>query len=230
MIVEKSIIEKLTSLEKVTIGFSLGKDSLACACVLKQLGIKYIPFYFFHIPNLEFVNDQIDLYSNIFDIEIIQMPHPMLYDNLRHQDFMDKQTADYIAGFDIPKMTFDSMINAYLKENGSPKLFDIVGMRAAESFNRRKFFERVGGIDELKNKIYPIWNWKKADVLQLLANNKVPLSADYKIWNRSFDGLKYQFLFGVKKHYPKDFIKIKEYFPLIDLELKRYEFNLEYFK
>jgi predicted phosphoadenosine phosphosulfate sulfurtransferase len=109
------------------------------------------------------------------------------------------------------------------------KYFDVVGMRAAESFNRRKFFEKRKGIDQDGFKIYPIYDWKKGDVLQFLADNKIPLSDDYAIWNRSYDGMKYQFLFGVKKNYPNDWNRLLEYFPLLELELFRYEQNRKYF-
>lgn len=231
MKIDDDIIKLLKQQKKVTIGMSMGKDSLACAAVLQELEIDFIPFYFYHIPDLEFVKEQIDIYENIFQREIIQFPHPMLYDNLRHQDFMTKEFADYLAGFHLPKMTFEDMIYLYCNENNEEEnMYDIVGMRAAESFNRRKFFQKLNkGYCNKKKKIYPIYNWKKSDVLNYLQEKKIPLTNDYQIWDRSFDGLKYQFLFGVKKHYPNDYEKIKELFPLIDLELKRYEFNMEYF-
>lgn len=229
MLVDKNILDILNNQELVTIGFSLGKDSLACATILKNLKIKFIPFYFYHVPDITFVNEQIKMYEDIFDVKIVQMPHPMLYDRLRHQDFQCKQMADYISSYQIPKMTFDDLINIHLIDlDVEDYLYDVVGMRAAESFNRRMFFEKRGAINEHDYKIYPIYNWKKADVYAYLKENNIPLTKDYDIWNRSWDGMKYQFLFGVKKHYPQDYEKIKEFYPLIDLELIRYEFNLEY--
>ena len=101
-------------------------------------------------------------------------------------------------------------------------------MRACESFNRRMVFKKQGAINHKEKKISLIADWTKADVENYLKENKIPISDDYKIWNRSFDGLKYQFLFGVKENYPDDYERIKEFFPLIDLELRRYEFNQKY--
>lgn len=229
MFLDNKIIKKLKEQENVTIGFSLGKDSLACATILRNLNIKFTPFYFFHVPDLNFVNEQIKMYENHFGIKIIQMPHPMLYDRIRHQDYQCKLMADEMSSYDFPKMTFEDLIDIYMDdENITEKYYDVVGMRAAESFNRRKFFEKNGAIDDRNKKIYPIYNWKNKDVFDFLKENKVPLTKDYEIWNRSWDGVKYQFLFGVKKHYPNDYEKIKEFYPLIDLELIRYEFNLGY--
>lgn len=228
MYIDTNIIEELRKQKIVTIGFSLGKDSLACALVLKELGVDFIPFYFFHVPDLDFVNHQIDYYSNFFKKEIIQMPHPMLYDTIRHQDYQPLQMAKYMDTFDFPKMEFMDMVNAYCDENGIKSNYDVVGMRSAESFNRRKFFERKGAIDQKSGKIYPIWNWKKGDVVSKLKEHNLKLSDDYTIWNRSWDGIKYQFLAGVQKHYPKDYEKIKEFYPLIELETLRYRFNHEH--
>lgn len=64
--------------------------------------------------------------------------------------------------------------------------------------------------------------------MNYIDKNNLPQTDDYKIWNRSFDGMKYQFLFGVKENYPDDWQTILEYFPLTELELKRYEFNRQY--
>jgi 3'-phosphoadenosine 5'-phosphosulfate sulfotransferase (PAPS reductase)/FAD synthetase len=228
--IEEKTLQFLKSQKFVTIGLSMGKDSLACAVLLKKLNIDFLPFYFYHIPELEFVNEQIKFYENYFDKKIIQMPHPMLYDNLRHQDFMPKNMADDVSSYHLPKMEFETLMKYYMIEMGiNTDYYDVVGMRASESFNRRKFFEKLGkGYSEKKKKIYPIYNWNKKQVLDFLKENQCPLSNDYPIWNRSFDGLKYQFLFGVKENYPQDFEKIKEYFPLIEADLYRYEFNLGY--
>jgi 3'-phosphoadenosine 5'-phosphosulfate sulfotransferase (PAPS reductase)/FAD synthetase len=229
MKIDKEIKSLLLEQKNVTIGFSLGKDSLACATILKKLGIKFIPFYFYHVPDLDFVSKQIEMYENHFNVEIIKMPHPMLYDRIRHQDFQCELMADEMSSYDFPKITFEDLISIYMDdEDIDETYYDVVGMRSAESFNRRKYFEKNGPIDKKNKKIYPIHSWKNKDVFDFLKENSVPLTKDYEIWNRSWDGVKYQFLFGVKKHYPNDYEKIKEFYPLIDLELIRYEFNVGY--
>jgi 3'-phosphoadenosine 5'-phosphosulfate sulfotransferase (PAPS reductase)/FAD synthetase len=229
--VDENVINLLKQQESVTIGFSCGKDSLCCALILKELGVNFTPFFFYHVPEIEFVNKQIEMYENLLDIKIIQLPHPMLYDTIRHQDYQPKKTADYLVNIDYPKMTFEGLMDIYFDSIGKecPK-YDIVGMRAAESFNRREFFKKHGAVNEKKRKIYPIYNWNKAQTVEFVKSKNIPLTNDYEIWNRSWDGIKYQFLYGVKKNYPNDYETIKQYFPLIDLELKRYEFNLEYHK
>lgn len=228
--INNQVAEFLQKQELVTLGFSTGKDSVCCATVLKNLGVKFIPFFFYHIPELDFIERNIKMYEDIFEVDVIRMPHPMLYDYLRHQDFQPPEMIEYLAKYDFAKLTFEDLIGAHLESIGIAfDCYDVVGQRAAESFNRRKLFEKQGFFNHKRKKVFPICDWNKQDVLDYLKANNIPLTDDYKIWNRSFDGLKYQFLFGVREKYPSDFEKIKELFPLIELELKRYEFNQQYY-
>jgi len=214
----------------VTLGFSGGKDSLACAILLRNMNVQFIPFFFYHIPDLEFVEKTLTGYEKDLGMNIIRLPHPMLFDYLRFQDFQPPKMIEYLYDFGVPHLGFEDLIGCHLDSVGiQDNLFDVVGQRAAESFNRRKVFEKQGFFNHSKRKVFPICDWKKADVLQFVSDNGFKISDDYDIWGRSFDGLKYQFLFGVKKNYPKDWQTIIEYFPLIELELFRYEQNKKYF-
>lgn len=227
MTVDADIIEALQAEERVTLGFSTGKDSLACALILQELKVPFIPYFFFHIPDLQFVERNIKMYEDKLGMEVIRLPHPMLYDYIRHQDFQTPRMLEYMASFDFPHLSFGELVQYHLNSIGiEDELYDIVGMRAAESFNRRQVFKKMGtAIDDKNMKIYPIWNWKNEDVKGYIESKGVKLTPDYDIWRRSFDGLKYQFLFGVKDRYPEDWQLIKEYFPLIEIELYRYEQN-----
>ncbi len=231
MKIHEDVTSFLATQPFVTLGFSTGKDSMATALVLKELGVKFMPFFFFHIPDLEFVERNVSMCEEILGVEIIRMPHPMLYDYLRHQDFQAPKATYYLDSMGYPKMTFEGMVDAHLESIGDPGgHYDAVGMRASESLNRRLVFRKQGFINHKDKKVYPICDWNQKDVLSYLKKKNVPLTDDYRIWNRSFDGLKYQFLFGVKENHPKDWQTIKEYFPLIDLELFRYEKNIQYFQ
>lgn len=230
MNVNKEVLDFLKTQEKVTVGFSTGKDSVAVTTVLRNADVEVLPFFFYHVPDLDFVEENIRMYEKIFGFEVVRMPHPMLYDYLRHQDFQPPKMIDYLSEIEFPKMHFSDLIDIQLSHVGDEnEYYDAVGMRAAECFNRRMVFKQQGFFNHVERKVYPIADWKKSDVLSYLKKNNIPLTKDYGIWDRSFDGLKYQFLFGVKKHYPNDWKKICEYFPLIELELFRYEQNKKYF-
>lgn len=226
--IDPQVLQLLEKEQKVTIGLSTGKDSLAAALVLKKLKIEFIPFFFYHCPDLNFVEKNLIHCEDILEVKIIRMPHPMLYDYLRHQDFQPPKMIYKLAAAGFIKSHFEDMINIYLDSIGDMRnYYDVVGTRASESFNRRMQFKKQGFVTG--RKISLIADWKSSDVIEFLKDEKVPLTDDYKIWNRSFDGLKYQFLFGVKENYPDDWQKIKDLFPLIEVELFRYEQNQKYY-
>lgn len=227
--IDPGVLELLQKEKHVTLGFSTGKDSLACAAVLQEYGITFTPFFFYHCPDLKFVEDNIKMYEDILKTEVIRMPHPMLYDYLRHEDFQGPKMIDHLDDMGLIHASFEDLIDVYFASKNDKRIYyDVVGVRACESFNRRMVFKKQGFINLEKKKISLIADWTAKEVYEFLEEKFIPLTPDYKIWRRSFDGLKYQFLFGVKEHYPRDWQRIKEYFPLIELELFRYETNLKY--
>jgi 3'-phosphoadenosine 5'-phosphosulfate sulfotransferase (PAPS reductase)/FAD synthetase len=225
-----SVIELLRAQKRVTLGFSGGKDSLACALLLRELDVPFTPFYFYIAPSLAFVEKSLTYYERFFDMRVVRLPHPMMYDFLRHQDFQPPDSVVDLAGVEWPKASFERICDKYMQHTtGEMGFYDVVGMRACESLNRRMVFRKIGHVDDSRRKIYPIAEWAPRDVLAYIDACGCKLSDDYKIWNRSYDGLKYQFLFGVRDHYPGDWQLLKEYFPLLELELYRYEQNCKYF-
>jgi 3'-phosphoadenosine 5'-phosphosulfate sulfotransferase (PAPS reductase)/FAD synthetase len=230
MVVDRLIVDTLKKEKKVVCGFSTGKDSVCCAAILRDLDVEYIPIYYYLLPNLEFVQRSIDMYERFFDIKIVQLPHPTFYAHIVNQDFQRRDMANWICDQKFYKIDFDEQINNYLEYIGDDTTrWNIVGVRAAESFQRRMTMRNSNGIDEDANKIFPIYNWKVADVKEYLDKRNIPLTEDYKLWNRSYEGLSYRFVCGIKRFYPSDYKKLLEVFPLLDLEIFRYEQNKKYF-
>lgn len=144
MQVNNEVKSFLESQERVTLGFSTGKDSLACAILLKNMEIDFIPFLIYHIPDLDFVEKNLKMYEDKLQKKIIKLPHPMLYDYLRHQDFMQPKMIEYLFKIDIPHLDFNDLIGCYLESiNLKQDLYDVVGQRADESFNRRMVFKKL---------------------------------------------------------------------------------------
>ena len=50
---------------------------------------------------------------------------------------------------------------------------------------------------------------------------KLPI--DYRYFSASFDGLYVKFMLPIKRYFPRDWQRICEFFPLIELEVLRYE-------
>lgn len=227
--VDIKIIDFLKTQEYVTIGFSLGKDSLACALLLKHFNIKFYPFYFTLHPDLAFIKKQVTIYEEYFGQKIIVLPHPMLYDHIRHQDWQPRERAYELSEYDIPAFSFKELSNLWMEENNLSKdCWDVVGMRSSDSFNRRLHIKKEGSLYYKKKKAYLIHDYSKNDCFDLIKHFNCPITDDYKIWGRSWDGYSFRFLTSLKKYYPEDFQKILDYFPLIEAEILRYEFNKKY--
>ena len=223
------VVSELSKHKVVSLGFSCGRDSVVTLDLLLKLKIKVIPIFFYHCPDMPLCERNIKMYEDHFGIKIYRMPHPMLYDYLRHQDFQPWSNTDYLDSLKIKRLTFQESTQIVLDDIGIEcNIVDCNGMRASESFNRRMLFKKYGFY--YNNKMSPIYNWGRVCVVNYMNDHKIPITEDYKYFNRSFDGLKYQFLVPLKKHFPDDWKVIKNMFPLIELEVRRYEYNLKYFK
>ena len=74
-----------------------------------------------------------------------------------------------------------------------------------------------------KLSFYPVWDYTKAGLVDILTRARIKVPRDYAVFGRSFDGLDYRFLAPMKKHFPADYRRVLEWFPLAELELFRFE-------
>ncbi len=218
----------------VSLSFSRGKDSIACALILRELGVKFHPYFFFHIPDLNFVNESLKYYEDYFNTEIRVYPHPMFFDYIRHQDYMPKDMATYMYEINIPKIELSKikicdLLTYYNYSREDLKSYaNVTGVTAAESFNRALMFRRQK-VKYVDGMVYPLQYYKSKDVYDLINKYDVKLPIDYDVANRSFDGLSYKFLKPIFEKLPKEYEKIKYYFPLVDLNILKYEQNKKHF-
>ena len=62
-----------------------------------------------------------------------------------------------------------------------------------------------------------------AELDALIRDRDVSLTDDYLMFGRSFDGIDHRFTSIIKQEHPEDYAKILQWFPLVELELLRYE-------
>ena len=218
-------IAKDQGITHCTLGFSTGKDSVMGLQLLLEAGIKVIPIYCYIVPNLEFIENNIKLYEEHFKVKVVQMPHPILYDYIRHQDWQPYHKAlDFAATIKMKKITFEMINKRYLEFYNLQEeyQYDANCMKMADSLNRRLLLKSKPDIDHDRKIIYIAKYLTDKQIFEYFKTNNIPLTDDYKIFGRSWDGLSYHFLLGVKKYYPKDYEKIREYFNIIDAETIRY--------
>jgi hypothetical protein len=107
------------------------------------------------------------------------------------------------------------------------------GVRACDSIVRRYSFHKHGHVRLKQETFFPVWNFRKADVLDKLRRNGIQLPDEYAWFSkngdptqgRSFDGIDARFLVPIKKHRPRDYQRILEWFPLAEIEVYRHELS-----
>lgn len=222
----KRIMDELGAVSNgvVTVGFSRGKDSRIMLALLREHGFKCYPIYFNHLPVLlEFQRVDIAYCEDVYKTEIEIMPHPMLFDLMRHQSWQGLYGCKHLLQYRMPKMKFENMTRAYTSSIGLGYLWDCVGLKQCDSFNRRQVLRKYGELRRDKMKAYPIQHLTHRDVHMGLAKRGIKEPIDYEIWGTSFDKLGYTYLIGLRDRLPRDYETLKQYMPLLDVEIERYE-------
>jgi hypothetical protein len=213
-----------TETPRTLLAFSCGKDSLAAWLVLRPVFDEVIPFYKYLVPDLEFVEEGLHYYEQFFRCHIIRVPHPSLYRMLRNRVFQPPERGPIIAACRLARFSDDDVRDDVAEDVGlSVSPWNAVGTRACDNIQRRMAFTKYGPIRRKKHTYFPVWDMNKAAVVDLIHRCGTRLPAEYRIFGRSFDGLDFRFLYGIKQWYPRDYARILEWFPMADLEVFRYE-------
>jgi len=200
--------------DSVLVAFTGGKDS----SVVLDLSVKFYKkvkaFFMYLVKDLEFQEKYFDYIEKRYNIEIIRVPHFTLSDFYRRGTF---RSADWNSQI----VSVKDIYNYVRNETG---IYWIAGgERIYDSFVRRAMIKKSGTIDNARGRIFPIAYWKKSDIMRYIKMRRIKLTPEYKKLGYSFRSLEAQDLVIIKKYFAKDYEKIKQNFPLVDMELKRYE-------
>jgi len=210
---------------KTLVGFSGGKDSICATLAIKPHFDEMIPFFLYLVPDLEFVDEHLhqcekDLFGGA---HITRMPHPGFYGWLRSGIFQPPHRWPLIQAAQLPEFEYKD-IHAILRQKfDADGAYNATGVMAAGSPMRRMSITQHGAILKSKKEYFPVWDYKQADILGALNKAKISLPIDYRIFGRSFDGLDARFILPIKRHFPRDYAQILEWFPLIEAEVFRAE-------
>ena len=212
--------------DTVMISFSRGKDAWGVWCALKDK-IDFQPFHYYcGPPHLEFIDEYMGYAERKIGKHIINLPAPAMYSLLSPEGCVAQPPHRVLPllMLNLQPFTFEDVQDAAIQQAGLPKgTYTALGVRASDSARRALFFKTHGPVSENRKKFYPIWDWNKEKLMTELKRHDVKLPIDYKLFGRSFDGLYYMYLQKIREHYPKDYQRICEYFPFIDMEIYRYE-------
>lgn len=211
--------------ESVILAFSCGKDSVAAWIQLERHGFKVLPYHMYLVPGLEFVEEAIRYYEDFFGVHILRIPHPSLYRMLNEMTFCSPERCRIVEQLDLPVFDYDELRDVVADDFGvSRSTWTASGVRCADSMQRRASFRKHGPVTHSRRVFYPVWDWKKAELVEAIREAKIKMPIDYTLFGRSFDGVDFRFLYPIKQHFPRDYARILEWFPLAELEIKRYEY------
>lgn len=216
---------------KVLLSFSTGKDSIGAALALRNAGFEDIqPFYMYQVPgNLEFIEESLVYYERVLfnGRRIVRLPHPYIQRSLRNLILQPPERVTDILAMDIEPYNATDLQESLSEWLGWPEdTLTALGVRAADSQNRYTMFKRLGmaaAINPSSKKFYPIFDWNKETLLSNINKAGVKLPVDYRVFGKTFDGFDLRFLYPLKKHFPRDYERVKFWWPMCDVEFFRYE-------
>lgn len=209
------------------LAFSTGKDSIAAWLQMRRYFTRIVPYYCYCVPGLEFVEESLRYYEDFFGCHIYRLPHRSFFRWLRGYVYQPPNRATTIERADLPsdEEYNDDTIGDLIRNCAQLPDGAYVGngVRMADSPYRRIGIKTHGAINHNAKRFYPVYDWKKEDLMRAFLESGVKLPVDYRLFGRTFDGLDYRFLKPIKEHYPRDYEKIMDWFPLAELEIRRRE-------
>lgn len=193
--------------------YSGGKESAVALDLCVKHFDKVHPVFMFHTPGLRFQEAALEWCERRYGVKFLRVPH-----------------------FDVGQMRTSGM---YCRPEPSAPVYTIndlyaharntfgcrwivAGERAADSLFRRGMIGKSGSEDAKRGRFYPLAWWSQAQVMAYLKTHQLKLSAECQYMGHSFRG----FNFGadmqqIHDHFPGDYARIKEFWPMIDTVLFR---------
>lgn len=229
------IKEALRLSPKVLLSFSCGKDSIGAYLAIRDAGFEDIVcFYMMQVPgNLSFIEESLDYYERTLfgGRRIIRVPHPFIARAMQRAVLQPPERLDLIKEMDFESFTAQDLSASIADWLGWPETtLTAVGVRATDSQNRYSMFKKRGmgvAVNQSNGKFYPVFDWNKDKLLTEINKAGVKLPVDYRLFGKTFDGLDLRFIAPLKKHFPADYEKLRFWWPMIDVELFRYEHRQE---
>lgn len=209
---------------KTLLAFSTGKDAIATWLAIRDKFDEVVPYYLYLIPGMEFIEESLDYYERFFGAKIIRLPHPSLYRLLNNLVFQPPERCLVIEQAELENFDYEDVRQCVISDrNLHADTFAADGVRAADSPMRRISIMTHGPISYKQHRYHPVWDWNKARIIDEFRRSGVKLPIDYRVFGRTFDGIDLRFILPLRKHFPRDYKRLLEWFPMAELEVFRYE-------
>lgn len=192
------------------VALSGGKDSLVILDLACEVFTKVEAFHMYLVRGLRCIEDHVDAAARRVNVPVHYVPHFELARMFRAA-FLRPALP---ASAKIRLLAQRDVERAMTKRTGS-HLF-CYGDRASDSFVRRFYTRENDGLRlrAERTKVYPIWDWKDADVYAYLKAKKIPLPPRFGT-ERKQSGFypNPECLRWLKDKHPHDYQKVLSVFP-----------------
>lgn len=202
--------------DRVLVGISGGKDSAVVLELCSQYFRHVVGFFMHIVPGLGFQERILRYYEGRYGIEIVRIPHFMVSEFYRYGTFRP-------LDLDVPIVSTLEAYN-YLREK-TGIWWIACGERISDSIIRRAMIKSSGSVDKKRGRFYPIAYWRKEDVMDYIRVKKLKIGEESSKLGFSFRSLMPQEIITIKEHYPSDYERIKQFFPLIETTIAHYKYN-----
>lgn len=208
--------------DSVLVGYSGGKDSLACLSLAKQKFKHVECFHMETIPGgFEKDNDQLRVAEDLWEVKIHRYTHWAFTEWIAGTAY--NWDSDKLAA--TPRYNLEDVLRRAQADSGIKLTF--WGAKLADSMYRRRTMAEYNEKTLAKtypNVHFPIKHWKKHEVLAFLKVRGIPLPPSSKKAIGGF-GLKTAEVCALHDDYPSDYAKVERWFPFVGAVVARREFH-----
>ena len=214
------------------LSMSFGKDSLAAAIACRRAGIRLTYVHTYVIPPdsegrlMPLVEEDRRLAEHHLGCTVHMYPGHCIYAWINRGVYCPPERLSLYEAARLPEPTHEQIWHLILDDLGLPRTTPIIdGVRCADSLPRRASMSMTGPDRTTRGirRVSAVWDWLNREVYGAIAEEAIPLPADYRLFGRSFDGIDARFTHPLREHRPADYRHIIDRFPLAEADLVRHE-------
>lgn len=211
--------------DTVLLAFSAGKDSVGTWLQLRRHFKTVVPYFFFQIPGISFVEDALKYYEDFFGVGIHRFPSPDLYESMENLLLQPPMLVPFWSEARMYwNFTMAAAVDWLRAKHKAPNMLAGMGYRKTDSMRRNFSITKHGSIYPHMLKFYPVFDWNDARLVRELKGEGVKLAVDYRFLYRTFEGPRHAQLEAVRDNFPRDYERILRWYPLAPADAKRREF------
>jgi phosphoadenosine phosphosulfate reductase len=213
-------LDELTRLslehQRVAVGFSGGKDSLATLDLAVKHFKEVVPYFYYFVPGLKNEESKIDIAVSRYGLQVRRYPSASGLDALHDGVFCD----EHAELEELPSFSRRALYSWIKADTGATLM--MTGEKMSDGpFRRRRIGaqERAGNHQDL---FHPLRNWLKWEVLSYCASNGIPIPDAGRGDNGRLTLMDSEILHAYENH-REDYDELEKFFPYIKAVVLRRE-------